>query len=145
MSTVHSTLIHRKEQGKMNPVVIIGAVLGTALGLVAAWLVYRTLNGQTVPMVSGMRQAFIALAIIGFLMCVTALPVRATTGAPWWRWSSPFTIAAIVVGASALLFVVLTLIGVKLPLIASDRQAMIALSTLLLAKWEIATVHLFVR
>jgi len=129
----------------MSIVIVISTVLCTAVGIVGVRLVRATMLGQAVALASGPRQAFIALAVLGFVMCALALPMRIAFGGEWWRWSSPLTITAIVLGATALLFVALTLLGVRFPFVDGYRQAILVLGGIIACKWCVGLAHLFVR
>jgi hypothetical protein len=109
------------------------SVLAAPLGVVAALLVGSVLLGLNtqLPLVNTDRGAFIALAILGFAMCSvggigTAIARRG--------WKGGVTILGSVLGVLALAFIVLVLLGVSLPFIATDRDAIIALVGICMVK-----------
>ncbi len=118
------------------------ALLSSALGIVAALLVLAVLTGRKVPMISGDRAAFIALAVLGFAMCSIGMG-KIATGL---GWTHPVTIVGVALGALLMLLVIAMLAGWQVPLIADYRAAFVAVAVVGLVKWALAWAgRLFVK
>ena len=106
-------------------------VVTAVLGLAAVALVFFVLTGRTLPLIADDRAALIALGVVGFVMCSLGGigKTQATLG-----WTHPITIVGMLLGVAALLIVVLPLLNVKLPVLATDRSAFIALAVIMLVK-----------
>lgn len=123
----------------MSPTLINGMyIVAGALGVLAVLLVFAHLTGKQVPFISGDRAAFIALAVMGFLIRLST-SVRLPNTKSY--WTHPIAILVGVLGALALLLIIAVLAGIKLPLIAGDREAFTALAVIIFSKWGFATVH----
>ena len=111
------------------------------LGLLAAALVFMVLTGRDVPLVGNGAGALLALGIIGIAMCTLGGigTVQGTLG-----WTHPLTIIGSVLGVAALLVIVLPLLGVRLPLIADTRSAVLALAVIMLVKVGLMGVERFI-
>ena len=101
-------------------------------------------KGGNFPFVTNDRSAFIALAIVGTTMCALVYPIRASLFKKF-KWLSPFTLSAIFLGTLIVLFVILYLTNLLNSIISSDKIAMIILGSIILLKWILATVSLFVQ
>ena len=97
-------------------------------------LVLAVLTGRKVPLISGDRAAFIALAVIGFGMCSIGMG-KIATGL---GWTHPITIVGIVLGTLIILFVIAMLAGWQVPFIADYRAAFITVAVIGLVKWALA-------
>lgn len=118
------------------------ALLSSALGIVAVLLVFAVLTGRKVPLISGNRAAFIALAVSGFAMCSIGMG-KIATGL---GWTHPITIIGIVLGTLLILLVVAMLAGWQVPFIADYRAAFVAVAVVGLVKWALAWAgRLFVK
>ncbi len=114
----------------------IGSAFTAALAGVFAVLV---LAGQDVPFISGDRQAFIALAVIGFLQCSIGMTASAVGGKmDWLNWAN---IAGTVLGIAAIALVAAVLTGRSAPLIPGYREAFVILTLLMLAKWSLHRIY----
>ena len=111
------------------------SALGSSiLGIVALVLVFGFLNGRKVPMIVNDRSAFIALAIVGFVMCSVSMgKITNSLG-----WIHPVTIIGAVLGTLLSLLVIAMLTGWRVPFIADYRTAFIALAVTGLVKWALA-------
>ncbi|MHA1199929.1 MAG: hypothetical protein ACTSQF_11425, partial [Candidatus Heimdallarchaeaceae archaeon] len=109
-----------------NIIVYVSAILGAIVGGFVIWLFITVFQGGSFPFVTNDRSAFIALAILGTTMCALVYPIRASLYKKF-RWLSPFTISAIVLGTVIVLFVTLYLTNVLNTIIANDQIAMIVL------------------
>lgn len=110
------------------------ALLSSALGIVAVLFIAAVLMGWKVPMISDDRAAFIALAVIGFVMCSIGMG-KIATGL---GWTHPITLVGVVLGALVILLVVAMLAGWQVPFIADYRAAFIAVAGIGLVKWALA-------
>jgi hypothetical protein len=118
------------------------ALLSSALGIVAVLFVLAVLSGRKVPLISGDRAAFIALAVIGFAMCSIGMG-KIATGL---GWTQPITIIGIVRGALLVLLVIAVLAGWRVPFITDYRAAFTTVAVIGLVKWALAwTSRLFLK
>lgn len=125
-------------------IVYTSAILGAVVGGFAIWLFISVFKGGNFPFVTNDRSAFIALAIIGTTMCALVYPIRASLFKKF-KWLNPFTLSAIFLGTFIVLFVILYLTNLLNSIISSDKIAMIILGSIILLKWILATVSLFVQ
>jgi hypothetical protein len=109
----------------------LNALLSNALGIVAIVFVAIYLIGWKVPLVTSDRAAFLWLTAIGFGMCMLGMG-RTAVGL---GWTHPITLLGIVLGSVLVLLVIAVLAGWRLPLIAGDRAAFLAVAVLGLVKW----------
>ncbi len=116
-------------------------IITLVLGLLAAGLVFMVLTGRDVPIVGNGAGALLALDIIGIAMCTLSGigSVQSTLG-----WTHPLTIIGSILGVAALLVVVLPLLGVRLPLVADTRSAVLALAVIMLIKVSLMGVERFI-
>jgi len=116
-------------------------IITLVLGLLATGLVFMDLTGRDVPLVGNGAGALLALGIIGIAMCTLGGigTVQGTLG-----WTHPLTIIGSVLGVAALLVIVLPLLGVRLPLIADTRSAVLALAVIMLVKVGLMGVDRFI-
>jgi hypothetical protein len=110
--------------------------LSSALGLIALLLVFVLLTGRRVPLVSDERGIFIALAVVGFLMC-TFGGLRGIQPGEWLGWGNVF---GIMMGILAGILIIGMLIGIKLPSISGYREASLVLVTIILSKWIVGLI-----
>lgn len=103
------------------------------LGVVVTLFTLAVLRGRDVPFSSTDRGAFFTLALLGFFMCSLAFPLRSP--APSWNWLNPLVIIAMLLGGLAVVLVIAVLFRFPLPLIASERQAFIAMAAIIAAKF----------
>ncbi len=108
-------------------------IVAGILGLVAVVMLFNVLTGRQFPLVTDERGALVALVVIGVVMCTLGGigPTQSTYG-----WTHPIMFAGIILGVLALLVTGLTLIGANtaIPLIGTDRSALIALATIMVIK-----------
>jgi hypothetical protein len=116
-------------------------VITLVLGVLAAGVVFMILTGRDVPIVGSGAGALLTLGIIGIVMCTLSGigSVQGTLG-----WTHPLTIIGSILGVAALLVVVLPLLGVRLPLIADTRSAVLALAVIMLIKVGLMGVARFI-
>jgi hypothetical protein len=114
---------------------IWGAVIRSVLGLAALWVLVVGATGGSYPFVRGDRGAFIALIVIGLLMCGTPSPAGKTG-------LSIFSALAALAGLAAGYLIYRALKGLPLPYVATMHEAVIALGAIIMVKWGIAMTHL---
>jgi hypothetical protein len=98
------------------------------LGLAAALLAAAVLTGLSQTLGVSDRLAFIALVVVGMAMCTTGMKLDR------YGWTNPFNLFGIVAGAAALALVGAALLNIHLPFIAGDREAVAALTAIMVVK-----------
>jgi hypothetical protein len=133
--------LHSKEIKMKGTTMNIGTALifPLALGLVSTAIVYASLTGKTLPLISGPRAALIALLIIGMAACMGGIGQVGASG----RWASPLAIAGYLLGAAILLVIASAFTGWKLPMIHSDTQAVAGVAVLMAVKYLIGIAGYF--
>lgn len=80
----------------------------------------------------------LALAgLVGMAMCSAGVGQVAATG----RWLDPFSIVGYALGAVALVILTAGLLGWRLPLIATRRQALFAVLAIIVVKVALTALH----
>lgn len=119
-----------------QPAVITPTILGLALLFVA--ITFIGVTGKKVPMLSNVRVDIILLVIIGMTICTQGGIGRiAATG----QWAHPQAILGYILGGLILLITLCTFVGWKLPYIANDQQALLAVAILASIKVLNAVTH----
>jgi hypothetical protein len=119
-----------------QPAVITPTIIG--LALLAAAVVFIGVTGKKVPLLSNVRVDIILLVIIGMTICTQGGIGRvAATG----QWSHPLSIIGYILGGSILLITLAVFVGWKLPFIANDQQALLAVAILASLKVVNAVTH----
>ena len=108
-------------------VVVLAAALVAAVGF-----------GVKVPVVGNDRGAFLALAIMGAIMCKRGV-------VPWRGFSDPFTVAGTIIGVFNLLLIGSVVFHIRLPLITNVRAATLALGALMAVKVVLALIRAGLR
>lgn len=85
--------------------------------------------GVKIPVIGNGRAAFYTLAVMGWIMCQLVFRVPPETYAR--GWLNPFTLAGIAVGVVILLLVGAVFFHVRMPLLATDRAATLALGAMM--------------
>ena len=114
------------------------SIISGAVSILVALFIFAVLTDKKVPLISGDKAAFVILFILGFSMSVLA-GIR--DGKNFQQMIPLVMISLMVLGALAVLLFIVTLIGVKIPLISGYRRAFIAMATIIASKWLI--VHLY--
>ena len=108
------------------------AVLGTLVGLVAAYVVGAHLAGLSVPFVADDRTAFVVLAVVGMVMCAFGIhTITRSTGL-----LSPASLIGAIIGLLILITFVAALLGRPMPVLTDYREGFIALAIAILIKWS---------
>jgi hypothetical protein len=111
------------------------------LGIVVAVIVFAALNGKPLPLISTPRASLSALLVVGMAMCMGGIGQVAASG----RWVSPLAIVGYLLGAAILVIIISAFAGWKLPLIATQTQAVAAVGIIIAIKVLIATTSFFFR
>ncbi len=106
-------------------------VIPAILGIIAVLLIVSVFANIKLPILASDRAVLIALILVGGAMCASGGigPSLAQYG-----WLHAVPIIGSVLGALILLIGVLTLIGVQLPLITSERAAIAAIAAISVVK-----------
>ena len=119
-----------------QPAVITPTIIG--LILLAAAVVFIGATGKRVPLLSNVRVDIILLVILGMSICTQAGIGRiAATG----QWTHPLAIVGYVLGGTILIIAASVFVGLKLPFIQNDQQALIAIAILAGLKIANAVTH----
>ncbi len=119
-----------------QPAVITPTIIGLALLAVA--IVYIGVIGKKVPLLSSIRLDIILLVIIGMTICTQGGIGRiAATG----QWSHLLSVIGYILGGLILLITLAVFVGWKLPFIANDQQALLAIAILASLKVANAVTH----
>lgn len=84
-----------------------------------------------------MKSALIIVGVVGMAMCTAGIGKVAAAG----RWADPLSIVAYVLGAAAIGIVVAGVAGWKLPLIANEWQAILAVLVIIVTKFGLTAIH----
>lgn len=114
-------------------------IVPLALGLVCAGIVYSTLAGKTLPLISSPRAALIALLVIGMAACMGGIGQVGASG----RWASPLAMTGYLLGAAILVVFIAAFAGWKLPYVQSETQAVAAVAILMVIKFLIGIPSYF--
>lgn len=117
------------------------APVAHGLGGLAFGLALATLAGARLPFIANERTAIYALGIAGFTACSLGM-AKVAMGL---GWTNPITVAGILLGALAMLIVGAVYFGIGLPLITSDRAALIALTAIVGVKVALALLTVWFR
>jgi hypothetical protein len=119
-----------------QPAVITPTIIG--LILLAAAVVFIGVTGKKVPLLSNVRVDIILLVMIGMTICTQGGIGRvAATG----QWTHPLSIIGYILGGLILLITLSAFVGWKLPYIANDQQALLAIAIIANLKVVNAVTH----
>lgn len=119
-----------------QPAVITPTIIG--LALLFAAITYIGVTGKKIPLLSNIRVDIILLVIIGMTICTQGGIGRvATTG----QWAHPLSIIGYLLGGLILIITLAVFVGWKLPFIANDQQALLAIAILASLKVINAVTH----
>ena len=114
-------------------------IVPVALSLACAGIVYSTLAGKTLPLISGPRAALIALLVIGMAACMGGIGQVGASG----RWASPLAIVGYLLGAAILVVFIAAFAGWKLPFAQNETQAVAVVAVLMAVKLMIGIPGFF--
>ena len=119
-----------------QPAVITPTIVGLALLFFV--ITFVGVTGKKVPMLSNIRVDIILLVIIGMTICSQGGIGRiAATG----QWTHPLSIIGYLLGGLILIITLAAFTGWKLPYIANDQQALLAIAILAALKVVDAVTH----
>ena len=119
-----------------QPSVITPAIIG--LAILFAIVTFVGVTGKKVPLLSNVRVDIILLVIIGMTICSQGGIGRvAATG----QWTHPLSIIGYILGGLILIVTLAVFVGWKLPFIANDQQALLAIAILASLKVVNAVTH----
>lgn len=109
-----------------------------ALIVLAAVVTFIGVTGKRVPLLSSVRVDIVLLVLIGMAICTQGGIGRvAATG----EWTHPLSIIGYLFGGLILLITLAVFVGWKLPFIANDQQALLAIAILAGLKVVNAVTH----
>jgi hypothetical protein len=115
----------------INPGMLIVAVLFAAV-------VFVSLTGKRVPLLSNPRAAMAVLLVLGLAMCtISGINRVAALG----QWTHPLSMLGYLLGAVILVVAAAAIFGWKLPWIQSDAQAVVIVAALTAAKIVNSVIH----
>jgi len=121
-----------------QPAVITPAIIG--LALLFAAITFIGVTGKKVPLLSSVRVDIVLLVIIGMAICQQGGIGRvAATG----QWAHPLSIIGYILGGLILIATLAVFVGWKLPFIATDQQALLAIAVLATLKVVNAVTHYY--
>lgn len=119
-----------------QPAVLTPTIIG--LALLFAAVAFIGVTGKKIPLLSNIRVDIILLVIIGMTICTQGGIGRvAATG----QWTHPLAIIGYILGGLILFVTLAVFVGWKLPFIASDQQALLAIAILASLKVVNAITH----
>ena len=119
-----------------QPAVITPAIIG--LAILFAAITFIGVTGRKVHLLSNIRVDIILLVIIGMTICSQGGIGRvAATG----EWTHPLSIVGYLLGGLILIVTLAVFVGWKLPFIANDQQALLAIAILASLKVVNAVTH----
>ena len=108
----------------LSPSVLILAAL-------AAAVVFITLRGSVLPLLSNLKVNLAILLVLGMAICAQGGIGRVAAAG---QWAHPLAILAYILGAAILVLAAAVFFNIKLPLITSQQQAFIIIVLLMGAK-----------
>jgi len=119
-----------------QPAVVTPTIIGLAIFF--ATITFIGVTGKKIPLLSNIRVDIILIVIIGMTICSQGGIGRiAATG----EWTHPLSIIGYLLGGLILIITLAVFVGWKLPFIASDQQALLAIAILALLKVVNAVTH----
>ena len=119
-----------------QPAVITPAIIG--LAILFAAVTFIGVTGKHVPLLSNVRADIILLVLIGMAICTQGGIGRvAATG----QWTHPLSIIGYLLGGLILLITLFVFVGWKIPFVANDQQALLAIAILASLKVVNAVTH----
>ena len=120
-----------KKETTVSPLILNSLYIFAALiGVLVLLLVLAQVNDSPIPFISGDREAFFTLAIIGFTMCSLGMYASGEL----YGWLDPFRILAIVIGVLLMVLVGAVFFQIQLPFVSDDQTAFLVLAVLILVK-----------
>jgi hypothetical protein len=101
------------------------------LAALAAVVVFVTLRGSALPLLSNLKVNLAVLLVLGMAICAQGGIGRVAAAG---QWTHPLAILAYILGAAILALAAAVFFNIKLPLITSQQQAFIIIVLLMGAK-----------
>lgn len=121
-----------------EPSIISPAIL--VLAALAIAVIFLTLNGTNLPLLSNLKVNLALLIFLGMGICTQGgIGRTAATG----QWGHPLAIVGYFLGTLILILAVGIFFDVKLPIFTSQQQAFLAIAVLMGAKVLNAFVHYY--
>lgn len=121
------------EPSVITPTILLLAALAVAI-------VFITLKGVSLPLLSNLKVNLAILIVLGLSICTQGGIGRiAATG----QWSHPLAIVGYILGASILILTVCVFFNINLPFLASQQQTFLIIAALIGAKVVNAFAHYF--
>jgi len=117
----------------LSPSVLVLAVL-------SAGVLWVSLGSIKIPILSNPRVAVIVLMVLGMAMCAQGGIGRVSAAN---AWTHPLSILAYLLGGLILLVALAVFTGWKLPLIAGESSALVAVAALMGLKVLVSLAHTF--
>ena len=111
----------------------------TVLVLLCAGIVFFTLTGKRLPLITTPRAALIALVVVGMIACSGGIGQVSLSG----RWGSPLAILGYLLGAAIGFVAISAFAGWRLLLITGETQAVAAVALLMGVKYTIGVLGYF--
>lgn len=114
-------------------------VASYTVGIITLLLIFALLSGKKIPLMSSDKGIFILLFVLGFAMSI----LGGFRDYPDGKFVMPgiLMFSLMTLGISAMLLLVLMLVGVKMPFITTYKEAYVAMSIIIFMKWSL--VHLY--
>ncbi len=121
------------EPSVINPTILLLAAL-------AAGVVFVTLKGLNLPLLSNLKVNLAILIVLGMSICTQGGIGRIAASG---LWTHPLAIMGYLLGVSILVLAFCVFFNINLPFIASQQQAFLVIAVLLGAKVANAFAHYF--
>lgn len=121
------------EPSVINPTILLLAAL-------AAGVVFVTLKGVNLPLLSNLKVNLAILIVLGMSICTQGGIGRIAASG---LWTHPLAIVGYLLGVSILVLAFCAFFNINLPFIASQQQAFLVIAILLGAKVVNAFAHYF--
>ena len=120
-----------KKETTINPLILNSLYIVAAIfGVLALILALAQLTDSPIPLISGIREAFFALTILGFVSCSFAMYASGEL----YGWLDPIHILAAVIGVLLTVLVGAVFFQIQLPFVSDDGTAFLILAVLILIK-----------
>jgi hypothetical protein len=114
---------------------------GALLTLLVAGVSVAVIAGVKLPLLTNYKAGLIFLLIAGMAVCAPGIGRVAAVGG----WAHPVSILGYLLGVAILVILIAGLMGKPLPLINSERSALIAATALVVVKMLLTLVHPLLR
>jgi hypothetical protein len=101
------------------------------LAALAAAVVFVTLRGSALPLLSNLKVNLAILLVLGMAICAQGGIGRVAAAG---QWAHPLAILAYILGATILILAAAVFFNIKLPLIASQQQVFVIIVALMSVK-----------